>query len=188
MLLMTSSLTTPLQAHHLRYRGPSDSFKHCQAASLEPVLSEVTSVCASHLEELMGTSGTSANPLHMIYRIAMFLTPKMRQLRMVCPDARDEVVKGAKEIILKMRFDQVLSPAEEPPPAKKQSFSDRSTDWEDSASCISTAKPVDAEIAEYLSTDSWTTQIQAVCLNGGDSTECAFLGSENAFYFEYPCI
>lgn len=44
--------------------------EHCQAASLEPVLSEVASVCASRLEKLMGTSDTSANPLHMIYRIA----------------------------------------------------------------------------------------------------------------------
>lgn len=68
--------------------------EHCQAASLEPLLSEVANVCASRLEELMGTSDTSAFPLHMMYRIATLLTPKMRLLRMLPPDARDEVVKG----------------------------------------------------------------------------------------------
>lgn len=68
--------------------------EHCQAASLEPLLSEVASVCVSRLEELMGTSDTSANPLHMIYRIATFLTPKMQLLRMLCPDARDDVIRG----------------------------------------------------------------------------------------------
>lgn len=65
----SASLALPWSVRHL---------EHCQAASLEPVLSEVASVCASCLEEVMGTSDTSANPLHMIYRIATFLTPKMR--------------------------------------------------------------------------------------------------------------
>ncbi|KAJ8351976.1 hypothetical protein SKAU_G00234520 [Synaphobranchus kaupii] len=68
--------------------------EHCQAHAASPLLSEVAKVCASHLEELMGTSDTSAKPLHMMYRIATFLTPKMRLLRMLGPDARDDVVKS----------------------------------------------------------------------------------------------
>lgn len=68
--------------------------EHCQAASLKPLLSEVANVCASRLEELMGTSDTSATSLHMMYRIATLLTPKMRLLRMQSPDAREDVVKG----------------------------------------------------------------------------------------------
>lgn len=67
--------------------------EHCQAASLKPLLSEVTNVCASRLEELMMASDKSS-PLHMMYRIATLLTPKMRLLRMLPPDSRDDVVKG----------------------------------------------------------------------------------------------
>ncbi|XP_056102454.1 uncharacterized protein LOC130081774 [Rhinichthys klamathensis goyatoka] len=128
--------------------------EHCQAAMLEPLLSGVADVCASRLEELMGTSNTSALPLHMMYRIATLLTPKMRMLRMLPPDEKDDVVKGAKEIIQKMQFH--LGPAtaeDEPPPAKKQSTTDRFADWEDDASVASVTvpKPIDDEMAEYLS-------------------------------------
>ncbi|KAI2645924.1 Transposable element Hobo transposase [Labeo rohita] len=127
----SASLALPWSVRHL---------EHCQAASLEPVLSEVASVCASCLEEVMGTSDTSANPLHMIYRIATFLTPKMR-----CCAQKQEMTWS------KVKFDQVLATAQdEPPPAKKQSCSDRFTDWEDGVSCISAPKVINAEIAEYL--------------------------------------
>ncbi|KAL2091651.1 hypothetical protein ACEWY4_013914 [Coilia grayii] len=123
--------------------------EHCQAASLEPLLSEVSNVCASRLEELMGTSDTSAFPLHMMYRIATLLTPKMRLLRMLPLDARDDVVKGAKEIIQKMKFDLVTATAVDEPSAKKQS-TDRFADWEDDASFVTPNTLVD-EMAEYLS-------------------------------------
>lgn len=59
--------------------------EYCKAASLDPLLSNVTGVCASRLEELMGTSDTRANPLHMMYRIETLLNPKVRLLRMLSP-------------------------------------------------------------------------------------------------------
>lgn len=40
--------------------------EHYQTASFEPLFSEVANVCDSHLEELIGTSDTSAKPLHMM--------------------------------------------------------------------------------------------------------------------------
>lgn len=40
----------------------------------------------------------------------------------------------------------------EPPAAKKEISSDRSTEWENRAYCITEPKPTDVEIAEYIST------------------------------------
>ena len=69
--------------------------EHCQAQTTSPLLSEVAKVCISRLQELMGTSTYTPNKsLHMLFRMATFLTPKLRLLRMLGPDARDDVVKS----------------------------------------------------------------------------------------------
>ena len=69
--------------------------EHCQEHTTSPLLSEVAKVCVSRLLELMGTSTYAPNKsLHMLFRIATFLKPKLRLLRMLGPDARDDVVRS----------------------------------------------------------------------------------------------
>ncbi|XP_063065574.1 uncharacterized protein LOC134457497 [Engraulis encrasicolus] len=76
----------------------------------------------------------------------------MRMLRMLCPDARNDVVTGAKEMIQRLKFDLVTNTdtaVDEPPPKKKSTS--HFADWEEDTDVTSAPRTADDEITEYLS-------------------------------------
>ncbi|KAK7886829.1 hypothetical protein WMY93_026450 [Mugilogobius chulae] len=139
--------------------------EHCQAAVQDPLLSEVAQVCVARLQELLSASNTTDKSLHMIYRVATMLTPKLRQLRMLDAHGRDQVMKGAKEIMQHMKLDVQQTEQSETatedalgslqPNAKKPATTgasqSRFTNWEDDAvSDTVVSKSFEEELFEFI--------------------------------------
>ncbi|KAG1946689.1 hypothetical protein F2P79_013260 [Pimephales promelas] len=123
--------------------------EHCEVAKADPLLNAIRSACVQRLDELLSPSNLAPNGINMLYKVATFLTPKLRQLKMVDENERQYVTEAVKELIEDLGFHVQAEENSEPPP-KKVTFRDFE-EWEDvSATCTDSQKSVDSEIVEYL--------------------------------------
>uniref|UniRef100_A0A3P9DLA7 HAT C-terminal dimerisation domain-containing protein n=1 Tax=Maylandia zebra TaxID=106582 RepID=A0A3P9DLA7_9CICH len=91
---------------------------------------------------------TSSHSVHMLYKIATFLTPNLRGLRMLDERGRQNVIQGVKEMIDDLKFDHAHDEDVEPTPAKRPTVLHKFSDWEEEEeSCGS--KSLDVQIQEY---------------------------------------
>ncbi len=104
--------------------------EHCTSATKDPLLSEIATVCVTRLKELLSTDSTSLHSVHMLYKIATFLTPNLRGLKMLDEIGRQEVIQGVKEMIEDLKFDTHDEDVE-PTPAKRPNVLRKFSDWED---------------------------------------------------------
>ncbi|KAL4009128.1 hypothetical protein ACER0C_002980 [Sarotherodon galilaeus] len=93
--------------------------EHCTSATKDPLLSEIATVCVTRLKELLSADSTSSHSVHMLYKIATFLTPNLRGLRMLDERGRQNVIQGVKEMIEDLKFDHAHDEDVEPTPAKR---------------------------------------------------------------------
>uniref|UniRef100_A0A3B1IVY8 HAT C-terminal dimerisation domain-containing protein n=1 Tax=Astyanax mexicanus TaxID=7994 RepID=A0A3B1IVY8_ASTMX len=121
-----------------------------------PALTEVASVCVRRLNELMSTDNSAPNAVHRLYRVATFLTPKLRHLKMLDNYARADVMNAVKELIANLMFE---SKNDEPqPPAKRAHFREFE-EWEDKGSMAKDGTTTaESEINDYLSVKLDTTE------------------------------
>lgn len=142
---MTWKLTTPSASLVLPWSVRL--IEHCTSATKDPLLSEIATICVKQLKELLSTDSTLPNSVHMLYRIATFLTPNLWSLKMLDERVRQEVIQGVKEIIEDLKFDTHGEDVE-PTPAKRPTVLSKFSDWEDNEeSCGS--KSLDIQIQEY---------------------------------------
>lgn len=122
--------------------------EHCTSATKDPLLSEIATVCVTRLKELLSADSTSSHSVHMLYKIATFLTPNLRGLRMLDERGRQNVIQGVKEMIEDLKFDHAHDEDVEPKPAKRPTVLHKFSDWEEEEeSCGS--KSLDVQIQEY---------------------------------------
>uniref|UniRef100_A0AAZ1XPQ9 HAT C-terminal dimerisation domain-containing protein n=1 Tax=Oreochromis aureus TaxID=47969 RepID=A0AAZ1XPQ9_OREAU len=122
--------------------------EHCTSATKDPLLSEIATVCVTRLKELLSADSTSSHSVHMLYKIATFLTPNLRGLRMLDERGRQNVIQGVKEMIEDLKFDHAHDEDVEPTPAKRPTVLHKFSDWEEEEeSCGS--KSLDVQIQEY---------------------------------------
>lgn len=117
--------------------------EHCTSATKDPLLSEIATVCVKWLKELLSTDSTSPHSVHMLYRIATFLTPNLQSLKMLDERGRQEVMQGVKEMIEDTHGEDV-----EPTPAKRPTVLSKFSDWEDNEESCG-LKSLDVQIQEY---------------------------------------
>uniref|UniRef100_A0AAZ1XG43 HAT C-terminal dimerisation domain-containing protein n=1 Tax=Oreochromis aureus TaxID=47969 RepID=A0AAZ1XG43_OREAU len=122
--------------------------ENCTSATKDPLLSEIATVCVTRLKELLSADSTSSHSVHMLYKIATFLTPNLRGLRMLDERGRQNVIQGVKEMIEDLKFDHAHDEDVEPTPAKRPTVLHKFSDWEEEEeSCGS--KSLDVQIQEY---------------------------------------
>ncbi|KAL1259279.1 hypothetical protein QQF64_009856 [Cirrhinus molitorella] len=121
---------------------------HCEAAMTDCILSEIASTCVQRLDELMSPKSLAPTGIHMLYKIATFLTPKLRQLKMIDDHERQAVIHAVKVLVDELGFDENRE-ENLPPPAKKSAFKDFA-EWEDADDTMDSDVSIDSEIAEYL--------------------------------------
>ncbi|KAG9277849.1 zinc finger BED domain-containing protein 1-like [Astyanax mexicanus] len=119
---------------------------HCTDAVAIPALTEVASVCVRRLNELMSTDNSAPNAVHRLYRVATFLTPKLRHLKMLDNYARADVMNAVKELIANLMFE---SKNDEPQPPAKRDKGSMAKDGTTTA---------ESEINDYLSVKLDTTE------------------------------
>lgn len=56
------------------------------------ILAEIASPCVQRLDELMSPKSLAPNGIHILYKIATFLMPKLRQLKMMDDNERQAVI------------------------------------------------------------------------------------------------
>uniref|UniRef100_A0A3B1J960 HAT C-terminal dimerisation domain-containing protein n=1 Tax=Astyanax mexicanus TaxID=7994 RepID=A0A3B1J960_ASTMX len=119
---------------------------HCTDAVAIPALTEVASVCVRRLNELMSTDNSAPNAVHRLYRVATFLTPKLRHLKELDNYARADVMNAVKELIANLMFE---SKNDEPQPPAKRDKGSMAKDGTTTA---------ESEINDYLSVKLDTTE------------------------------
>lgn len=122
---------------------------HCEAARTDCILSEIASTCLQRLDELMLPKNSAPNGIHMLYKIGTFLTPKLRQLKMIDDNERQAVIHAVKVLVDEMGFDEDNTEENlQPPPAKRtlQDFAE----WEDADDTMDSEVSFDSEIGRYL--------------------------------------
>ncbi|KAL2095497.1 hypothetical protein ACEWY4_010216 [Coilia grayii] len=123
--------------------------EHCEVAKADPRLNVIASACAQRLDELLSPCSLVPNGINMLYKIATFLTPKLRHLRMIDANERQQVTEAVKELTEEMGFHFETGENAEPPPPKKVTFRDFE-EWEDVGAMGADLQSLDSEIEDYL--------------------------------------
>lgn len=123
--------------------------EHCEVAKADPLLSAIASACAQRLDALLSPSHLVPNGIAMLYKVATFLTPKLRHLRMINANERQYVMEAVKEMSEELGFDVQTDESAEPPPPKKVAFRGFE-EWEDVGATGAESESLDFEIDDYL--------------------------------------
>lgn len=121
--------------------------EHCTSATKDPLLSKIATVCVTRLKELLSTDSILLHSVHMLYKIATFLTPNLRGLKMLDERGRQDVIQEVKEMIEDLKFDTHDEDIE-PTPAKRPTVYYKFSDWEEEEESCG-LKSLDVQIQEY---------------------------------------
>lgn len=121
---------------------------HCKETMTDCILAEIASTCVQRLDKLMSPKRLAPNGIHMLYKIATFLTPKLCQLKMMDDKEKQAVIRAVKVLVGVLGFDENRE-ENLPPPAKKSAFHDFA-EWEDADNTMDSDVSIDSEIAGYL--------------------------------------
>lgn len=79
---------------------------HCEEATTDCILAEMPSTCVQRLDELMSPKSLAPNEIHMLYKIATFLTPKLHQLKKMDDNKGQAVIQAVKVLVGELGFEE----------------------------------------------------------------------------------
>lgn len=96
--------------------------RHCAAVNVKPVLTEIASVCVQRLDELMSPISLRSNSIHMLYKVATFLSLKLQQLKMLVENEKQCVINAVKEMADDLGLHVTVGDDDHEVPAKRAIF------------------------------------------------------------------